>query len=71
MFTGCNLYFNLTHNTQNKRDYYKQYYEKRKEQILERAKIRDKENYCKRAIRDISNRKDIKDFKPEIIEKGK
>ena len=59
-------------NKQDRRDYYKQYYEKRKGELLERAKISDKANYYKRAIRDLrSGRKNIEDFKDATIDKYK
>ena len=62
----------ITKYKQNRRDYYKQYYEKKKGELLEKAKINDKANYYKRAIRDLrSGRKDIEDMKPETIEKYK
>ena len=62
----------ITKYKQDRRDYYKQYYEKRKGELLERAKISDKANYYKRAIRDLrSGRKNIEDFKDATIDKYK
>ena len=55
---------------QSRKDYFKKYYETKKEDLLEKAKANDKANYYKRAIRDLrTGRKDIEDFKPETIVK--
>ena len=57
---------------QDRRDYYKQYYETKKNVLLEWAKENDKNKYWMRIVREIrQGKKDIDDMKPETIEKYK
>ena len=62
----------ITKYKQDRRDYYKQYYETKKNVLLERAKENDKNKYWMRIVREIrQGKKDIDDMKPETIEKYK
>ena len=62
----------ITKYKQDRKDYYKQYYETKKNVLLERAKENDKNKYWMRIVREIrQGKKDIDDMKPETIEKYK
>ena len=57
---------------QDRRDYYKNYYETKKDVLLEKAKENDKNKYWMRIVREIrQGKKDVDDMKPETIEKYK
>ena len=56
----------------NRKDYYKQYYESKKDKLLEKAKINDKANYGTRIVRELNqNKKDFDKMKEETKEKYK
>ena len=55
-----------------RKDYHKQYYEKRKDDLLDRARVNDKAKYHIRVVRELNmNKKDYEKMKPETIEKYK
>jgi hypothetical protein len=57
---------------QHRKVYFKNYYESKKEILIERAKINDKEKYHMRIVRELNqNKKDFDKMKPQTIEKYK